>query len=129
MYNQKTLNIEHIDNEIQKLRKKIKALQKFKEKIAEALSHEPDTLEGMVAKKYVETCKMNVVAEYLNGLGYRIETDRGSRKYASGDIRDMILKVQEKGQLFDTAKTILKYNSKSMNLKDIMKLYEEKETE
>jgi hypothetical protein len=66
---------------------------------------------------------MKIVADYINDLGYRIESARGNRKYIQEDIREMILKNPNTNELYKMAALIYKYNSKSVNLKGIIKLF------
>jgi hypothetical protein len=123
MYTNKNLSMEQLDIEIKKYKENAEALENFKVKIDEALKIGIETIEGEAAKKYIEVLNMKIVADYINDLGYRIESARGNRKYIQEDIREMILKNPNTNELYKMAALVYKYNSKSVNLKGIIKLF------
>jgi hypothetical protein len=123
MYSNKNLSMEQLDIEIKKHKENAEALENFKAKIDEALKIGIETIEGEAAKKYIEVLNMKLVADYINDLGYRIESARGNRKYIQEDIREMILKNPNTNELYKMAALVYKYNSKSVNLKGIIKLF------
>lgn len=53
---------------------------------------EDDTFETIIFKKYLELENVKKVADYINSLGYRVETKSyiGERKYTSIDISKII---------------------------------------
>ncbi|MBN3375836.1 hypothetical protein [Clostridium botulinum] len=53
---------------------------------------EDDTFETIIFKKYLELENVKKVADYINSLGYRVETQSyiGERKYTSIDISKII---------------------------------------
>lgn len=68
-----------------------------------------DTVETIIYKKYIELENVSKVTDYINGLGYRIETSgskqgKTERKYTSNDISSIItnknVNVEKKLKIF-----------------------------
>ncbi len=85
----------------EELAKKIKAKYrseiKFIEKVIKVIENngtikEEDTIETIIFKKYLELENVQLVANYINDLGYRIKTEsyKGKRKFIGSDISDII---------------------------------------
>lgn len=65
---------------------KIKELNKLKKMLMIPISAD-DSVEEKIFKKYLELESVSKVAEYINGIGYRIENNR---KYIANDISSVI---------------------------------------
>lgn len=62
----------------------------FMSKVKKLLVRDPVNMTEYVLQKYVETGKTQEVAQWLNDNGYRISGVRGSRRYVSTDITEII---------------------------------------
>jgi len=77
-----------------------------------------DTVEEKIFKKYLELESVSKVAEYINGLGYRINKDNKSRKYIANDISSVILSRDTKiknNELKSIVIKLFKGNKKGLN--------------
>lgn len=95
--------------------KKINELDRLLRVIENGEIKEDDTFETIVFKKYLEFENVKDVADSINKLGYKIETNSyvGSRKYTSKDISDILqndsIEVEE--ELRESVLTMFAYNS------------------
>ena len=110
------MNVNDID-------KKIAGLQKLKKFLVKNTICDEDIVELKIFKKYVELENVKAVAEYINGLGYRLkasENKRGikERKYTSNDISNILknknAKIDRELKNF-TMKLFKKHKSKILN--------------
>jgi len=59
-------------------------------KLRRVLDRDPESMTELILQKYVQMGKTQDVAQWLNDCGYRISGVRGSRKYISTDITEII---------------------------------------
>lgn len=124
------LNIEKRLNEFMEIKNKIiegnnrrlETINKYIEVLKKCDLKESDNLETKIFKLYILLNSTQKVANYLNSLGYRIETDTfiGVRKFISTDITDTI-KYNSNCVLDDDLKeTVIKLqqnNSRGLGMK------------
>lgn len=74
---------------IENLNRKIKELNKLK-RLLNIPINEDATVEEKIFKKYIELESVSKVAGYINSLGYRVNSNNGTRKYIANDISSVI---------------------------------------
>lgn len=124
------LNIEKRLNEFMEIKNKIiegnnrrlETINKYIEVLKKCDLKESDNLETKIFKLYILLNSTQKVANYLNSLGYRIETDTfiGVRKFISTDITDTIKYNSDCVLDDDLKETVIKLqqnNSRGLGMK------------
>lgn len=124
------LNIEKRLNEFMEIKNKIieannrrlETINKYIEVLKKCDLKEADNLETKIFKLYILLNSTQKVANYLNALGYRIETDTfiGVRKFISTDITDTIKYNSDCVLDDDLRETVIKLqqnNSRGLGMK------------
>lgn len=83
--------LENYDSTVISLHQKIADTKREKEELIKLMMIEPETLEEIMCKKYIECGRLNDLCIWLNDNGYRTEGHKENlRKYTSNDVSNQM---------------------------------------
>lgn len=113
--------IKELNQELESVKSSIKVLTN---KLVECEISGDSSGQKNLDKKIAELKqRQRAIEDKMEPYQNSLNDTRGTRKYIQEDVRELILKHPNESELYKMAALVYKYNSKSINLKEIIKLF------